>query len=158
MDHFLLVDMSPAKPAEVEADFTVTGTAGDAAHPARKPFFYARWQPEAHGSEKPSLNLDLVPTGKPGEACLFFRGKPLAAQKVTFYPPGAAEQELVSDSAGLVHFDDAKPGLYLLVAARYCRLLPKRFGGALYRREHLQSGACLLRAKLCGRAHLQHAG
>jgi len=118
-DHFLLNGASANKQAEAEADFAVMGVPGTAEKPARKPFFYARWQPEGGGAVQPSLDFDLVPTGNAGEACVYFRGKPVPGAKVTFYPPSAAEQELTSDDAGKVHFDDSKPGFYLLAASHH---------------------------------------
>jgi hypothetical protein len=116
-DHFLLVGLSSTKAAQMESDFTVMGTPENSEKPARKPFFYARWQPPGAIASQPSLNFDIVPTGNAGEARVFFRGKPLPAVKVKFHPPEGAEEELISDNAGLIHFDDSKPGFYLLCAA-----------------------------------------
>lgn len=116
-DHFLLVGLTPAKPAQIESDFTVMGAPGTAEKPARKPLFYARWQPAGAPAMKPSLNFDIVRTGKDGEAQVFFRGKPLPAVKVQFHPPAGAEQDLISDADGFIHFDESKPGFYLIVGA-----------------------------------------
>ncbi len=131
-DGFLLVGASPAKGAQIETGFTVMGKQGDPEKPARKPYFYARWQPPGSGATKPGLNFDIVPTDKAGEARVYFRGQPLAGVKLKLYPPGAAEQELVSDEAGLVHFTATKPGLYLLAGARHRESIPGFFGGKGY--------------------------
>lgn len=131
-DGYLLNGASVAKVALAETGFTVMGKAGDPEKPARKPFFYARWQPEGAGAAQPALNFDLVPTGTPGKVGVYFRGKPLAGAKVTLYPPAEAEQELVSDAEGLVHFTATKPGLYLLAAAHHREAISGFFGGKAY--------------------------
>ncbi|MDB6138455.1 MAG: cobalt transporter substrate-binding protein [Verrucomicrobiaceae bacterium] len=129
---FLLAGASPAKAAQAETGFTVIGKAGNPEKPARKPFFYARWQPPGAGAAKPALNFDLVPTGKTGEVCVYFRGKPLAGVKVKLCPPAAVSQELVSNAEGLVKFTAEKPGLYLLVAAHQRETVSGFFGGKPY--------------------------
>jgi hypothetical protein len=128
-DHFLLVGAAPDKVAQIETGFTVMGKPGNPEKPARKPNFYARWHPVGAGAGQPGANLDIVPTGKPGEARVFFRGKPLADVKLKFHPPGAAEQELVSDADGLVRFEATKPGFYLLAGARHRETIAGFFGG-----------------------------
>src|SRR5262249_16352751 len=105
---------------------------GDPEKPARKPYFYARWQPPGAGPAKPGLNFDLVPTGTAGEVGVYFRGKPLAGVKVTLYPPAEAEQTLVSDDQGLVHFSVRKPGLYRLAGAHQRENVSGFFGGKPY--------------------------
>jgi hypothetical protein len=115
-DGFLLLGSSSSQAAQIETGFTVMGQPGDPQKPARKPYFYARWQPAEAGVGQPGLNFDLVPTGTPGKVCVYFRGKPLPGVKVKLYPPAEAEQELVSDATGLVQFSATKPGLYLLTA------------------------------------------
>lgn|GEM_PF-413404 len=131
-DHYLLVGARPEQAAQVETGFTVMGNGGDASKPARKPYFYARWQPANAGPAKPGLNFDIVPTGTAGEACVYFRGKPLEGVKVKLYPPAEAEQELTSDKDGKIHFSVAKPGLYLLAAARQRETVNGFFGGKAY--------------------------
>lgn len=128
-DGFFLEKAQPAQPVQVETGFTVMGKAGDPEKPARKPYFYARWQPVGSAPATPGLNFDIVPTGKQGEACVYFRGKPLAGVKVKLYPPAEAEQELTSDEAGIVRFSSTKPGLYLLSAGRQRETIPGFFGG-----------------------------
>lgn len=131
-DNFLLVNADPAKPAQIETGFTVMGKQGDSEKPARKPNFYARWEPAGLVAGTPALNFDLVPTGQAGEVGLYFRGKPIAGVKVKLYPPAEAEQELTTDDKGFVHFTATKPGLYLLAAARYREDVSGFFGGKGY--------------------------
>ena len=131
-DGFLLAGAVATQAAQIETGFTVMGQAGDPEKPARKPYFYARWQPAGAGVAKPALNFDLVPTGTPGKVCVYFRGKPLAGVKVKLYPPAEAEQELVSDAEGLVQFSATKPGLYLLAAAHQRETITGFFGGKAY--------------------------
>lgn len=131
-DGFLLNGASAAKPAQIETGFTVMGKPGYPEKPARKPYFYAHWQPAGAGAGQPALNFDLVPTGTPGKVCVYFRGKPLAGVKVKLYPPAEAEQELVSDADGMVQFTATKPGLYLLAAARQRETIAGFFGGKAF--------------------------
>ncbi len=131
-DGFLLSDASAAIPVQIETGFTVMGKAGDAEKPARKPFFYARWQPAGLIAAQPALNFDLVPTGSAGKVCVYLRGKPLAGAKVKLYSPTEPDQELTSDAEGLIHFTATKPGLYMLAAARQRELIPGFFGGKAY--------------------------
>jgi hypothetical protein len=131
-DGFALAGSTATKAAQAETGFTVMGKAGDPEKPARKPYFYARWQPAGATAATPGLNFDLVPTETAGTVCLYFRGKPVAGAKVKFYPPGAADQELTSDDQGLVKFEATKPGLYLLAAAHQRENTPGYFGGRAY--------------------------
>jgi hypothetical protein len=131
-DGFVLTGAVATQSVQIETGFTVMGKAGDPEKPARKPFFYARWQPTGAVAAKPALNFDLVPTETTGKVCVYFRGKPLAGVKVTLYPPGAAEQELTSDAAGLVQFAAEKPGLYLLTSAHQRETISGFFGGKAY--------------------------
>lgn len=131
-DGFALVGSAASKPAQIETGFTVMGKAGDPGKPARKPYFYARWQPAGAGAGQPALNFDLVPTGQKGEVRVYFRGKPLAGVKVTLHPPGEGDKELTSDADGLVHFSAEKPGLYLLSAAHQRESIAGFFGGKGY--------------------------
>ncbi len=89
--------------------------------PARKPYFYARWAPSFEQKAKPTLNLDLVPTGKPGEVQAFFRQKPLAGAKATLFTPEANDQELTADKNGVFKFktDPNEKGLFMLKIGRY---------------------------------------
>lgn len=89
--------------------------------PARKPYFYARWAPDFNQKAKPTLTLDLVPTGKPGEVQAFFRQKPLAGAKATLYTPEANDQELTADNNGIFTFktNPEEKGLYMLKIGRH---------------------------------------
>lgn len=127
-DHFLLGKVAEGKPAFAQAHFTVRKLHED--KPARAPIFYCRWQPEGAGEGKPSLTLDIVPTGKPGEARVYFRGKPLPDVEMGLHAPGKDQQKLKSDAEGYVRVTDlASPGPYLLTVARYSEDLPGFFNG-----------------------------
>jgi len=108
-NHFLLVGVSPTNTVGVETAFTVRA--------ARKPFFYARWQPPGSGAGKPFLTLDIVPTGIPGEARVYLRGKPLGGVKATFRTPDDKDQELVADAEGILRFKSNQSGQHMLSIA-----------------------------------------
>jgi hypothetical protein len=110
-DNFLLIGTSPANVACVETSFAVRG--------GRKPIFYARWQPANAGAATPMLTLDLVPTGKPGEVRVYFRGQPLGGIAATLRTPDEKEQELTADAEGFLHFESKQAGQYLLTIAHY---------------------------------------
>jgi hypothetical protein len=110
-NHFLMVSASPANAAGAESIFTVRA--------ARKPHFYARWQPAGAGAGTPLLTFDLVPTGKPGEARVHFRGQPLGGLKATLRTPDDMEKEIPVDAEGYVRFESKQSGLHLLTIAHY---------------------------------------
>jgi hypothetical protein len=110
-NHFLMVSASPTNVAGVESVFTVRA--------ARKPHFYARWQPSGAGAGTPLLTFDLVPTGKPGEARVYFRGQPLGGLKATLRTPDDNEKEIPVDAEGYVRFDSKQRGLHLLTIPHY---------------------------------------
>lgn len=127
-DHFLLGKLPAGKAAFAQAQFTVRKLHED--KPARAPIFYCRFQPEGAGEGKPSLTLDIVPTGKPGEARVYFRGKPLPDVEIGLHAPGQDQQKLKADGEGFVRVADlSKPGPYLLTVARYSEDLPGFFNG-----------------------------
>lgn len=127
-DHFLLGKTSAGKPAFAQAQFTVRKLHED--KPARAPIFYCRFQPEGAGEGKPAMTMDVVPTGKPGEARVYFRGKPLADVEVGLHAPATDEVKLKTDAEGFVRVTDlSKPGPYLLTVARYSEDLPGFFNG-----------------------------
>src|SRR5688572_13342260 len=82
-DHYSMQGVSITNIVGAETSFTVRA--------ARKPLFYARWQPAGAGEGKPLLTLDLVPTGKPGEARLYLRGQPKGNVKATLHTPNGDE-------------------------------------------------------------------
>ncbi len=130
-DHFLLGDAKADKPIQAQAYFTVRQM--DPKKPARGPVFYARWQPAGAGAGTPGATLDIVPTGKAGEARVYFRGKPLGGVKLSLQSPGNSEKELTADAEGLVKVEDvSKKGLYQLAVARYSEDLPGFFNGMPY--------------------------
>lgn len=124
-DHFLIEQSTSTQSIQAETAFPV--------RKARKPLFYARWQPMGLESAGPALPLDIVPTGKPGEVRVYFRGKPLPSAKLTLHIPKAAEVELSADADGFAQVGDAKEsGLYLLTCAGHSEPLPGFSGGAAY--------------------------
>lgn len=127
-DQFFLAKSEKSKPTFAQAHFAIRKLHED--KPARAPIFYCRWQPEGAGEAKPAMTMDIVPTGKPGEARVFFRGKPLANVEMGFYPPAGDKQDLKTDAEGYVRVTDlSKPGPYLLTVARYSEDLPGFFNG-----------------------------
>lgn len=127
-DHFYLGQVDAGKPAFAQAQFTVRKLHED--KPARAPIFYCRWQPEGAGAGKPAMTMDIVPTGKPGEAQVFFRGKPLPEIELTLFAPATDGVKLKADAQGFVRVTDlSKPGPYLLAVARYSEDLPGFFNG-----------------------------
>ncbi|SKA76605.1 hypothetical protein SAMN02745166_00209 [Prosthecobacter debontii] len=127
-DHFLLTGSTSDKPAFGQAPFVVRKLHED--KPARAPIFYCRWQPEGGGAGTPAMTLDIVPTGQPGEARVYFRGKPLPDLEVGLHPPASDEIKLKTDAEGYVRVEDlSKAGPYLLTVARYSEDLPGYFLG-----------------------------
>ncbi len=123
-DHFLLVGTSPGNIACAETSFTVRG--------GRKPYFYARWQPVGVTNALPLLTLDLVPTGKPGEVRVYFRGRPLGGVKATLRTPDEKESEIVADGEGNLRFEPKQSGQYLLTLAHHRETLAGFHGGHPY--------------------------
>ncbi len=110
-DHFLLGAASATNTICTEAIFTVRS--------GRKPYFYARWQPSGSAAGEPLLTLDLVPTGKAGEARAYFRGQPLPGAKAKLRTPDEKEEEIVADHEGFVRFKAEQSGQYLLTIAHH---------------------------------------
>lgn len=110
-NHFAMITASPTNVAGVESIFTVRA--------ARKPHFYARWQPAGGGAGTPMLTFDLVPTGKPGEARVYFRGQPIGGLKAVFRTPDDTEKEIAVDAEGYVRFESKQNGLHLLTIAHH---------------------------------------
>ncbi len=77
--------------------------------------------------------MDIVPTGKPGEARVYFRGKPLGGVEVLFFNPAFEEQKLKADAEGFVCAPDiSKLGSYLLAVSRYSEDLSGFFNGVAF--------------------------
>lgn len=136
-DHFALADTNAKQSVQAETIFNVIGGKpggkGDQAGPSRRPFFYARWY--SFGTTevaKPATNLDLVPTGKPGEVCVYFRGKPLADIEVFAHTPDGKELTFKSDKDGLVKVPVEQPGFYMLNCKRYREIIDGFSGGKPY--------------------------
>ncbi len=130
-DHFLLGQFDLSRPVFAQAQFTVRKLHED--KPARAPIFYCRWQPDAWAEGKPSMTLDIVPTGKPGEARVYFRGKPLPNVEMLFFSPQVSDEKITADAEGCVRAPDmSKPGHYLLAVARYSEDLSGFYHGVPY--------------------------
>ena len=115
-NHFLLVTAWSTNTACSETSFIVMSAAGK---PGRKPIFYARWQPSFETAGAPSLNLDIVPTGKAGEVRVYFRGQPLGGAKATLRTPDEVEKELVANADGFIRFESKQSGQHHLSIARH---------------------------------------
>ncbi len=114
-DHFLLVGIDPADTACGETRFPVMKRSD---RPASWPQFYMRWHPAgAPAPAAPTLTLDILPAGAPGEFRVLFRGRPLAGAQVGVDHLGAgAGANLTADDAGLVRYRTTTPGLVLLTS------------------------------------------
>jgi hypothetical protein len=108
-NHYAIAGVSGTNIIGVETSFTVRA--------GRKPYFYARWQPVGAGEGKPLLTLDLVPTGKPGEARLYLRGEPRGGVKAMLMTPNGDEKEFTTDAEGYIRVPATESGLYLLTVA-----------------------------------------
>ena len=128
-NHFLLVAASPSNAACAETSFIVMSAPGK---PGRKPNFYARWSPSLAVAATPALNLDLVPTGKPGEVRIYFRGQPLGGVKATLRTPDEVEKELTADAEGFVRFESKQSGQHHLSIGRHRETLAGFHGGKAY--------------------------
>jgi hypothetical protein len=123
-DCFTLAQAASSNTACVESTFTVRG--------GRKPIFYARWQQVGVDAGTSLLTLDLVPTGKPGEVRVYFRGKPLGGIAATLRTPDEKDQEITADAEGLLHFETKQSGQYLLTLAHYREPLAGFHAGVAY--------------------------
>ncbi len=120
-DHFQIAGSSAAQVTAAEATYMVMGAPG---RPGRKPVFHARWHPNGAPPPAPGLNLDLVPTGKPGEIRAFFRGKPLGGVTATLRLPDERERELTADADGFLRFTPEQKGVHQIRIARHRETLP----------------------------------
>ncbi len=102
--------------------------------PARKPYFYARWVSDFTQKARPSMTLDLVPTGKQGEVQAFFRNKPLAGVEVSLFTPNLNDEVYKADENGIIQFktNPEEKGLYMLKIERYREELPGFDRGVAY--------------------------
>lgn len=123
-NHFALVNVPSANQAGVESIFTVRA--------ARKPHFYARWQPAGGGAGAPMLTFDLVPTGKPGEVRVYFRGNPLGGLIAVLRTPDDTEKEIPVDAEGYIRFESKQHGLHLLMIPHYRESIPGFHLGKAY--------------------------
>lgn len=115
-EYILLRDISAEGAAFAEITNIPVRTGGK--NPPAKSQVYIRWQPAGVAATVPAMTLDLVPTGKPGEVRVHFRGAPLARAKVEVFTPGEKEpKDVVADETGLVRFDSERPGTFLFECA-----------------------------------------
>ena len=135
-DGFPLSGTTLKMSVQAETVFNVIGGnpqgKGDQAGPSRRPFFYARWQTPGKEAGKPTMNFDIVPTGRPNEVCVYFRGKPLPDVEVFAHMPEGQEATLKSDKDGLVKVPSEKPGIYMLHCKRYREMINGFTGGKAY--------------------------
>lgn len=128
-DHFLVAGAAATNVAGVDTGFSVMAAPD---RPGHKPFFYARWHPPTAGAGRPALTLDLVPTGTPGEARVYFRGQPLPDVKATLRTPDEKEQEITADGGGLLKFPVTQSGQYHVSIARHREAVPGFSDGQPY--------------------------
>ncbi|HEY1120037.1 MAG TPA: DUF4198 domain-containing protein [Haloferula sp.] len=130
-DHYTLGGANPDQSLVAENAFPVMSFGGK---PARRPLFYSRWLPA--GGDKvagqPSLTLDIVPTGNPGEARVYFRGKPLPDTKAQLNAPNGSHKPLKTDAGGVVKFTTDEPGRWVLTVPGYSEELPGFANGQPY--------------------------
>lgn len=77
------------------------------------------WTPAARlvtsdAVQAPKLTLDLVPSGKPGEFKVYYKGQPLPKAKVGIVVQSGWNKEATSDDQGAVKFDLPWQGTYIL--------------------------------------------
>src|SRR5262249_31956203 len=128
-DQFVLTGAAAKNPAAVETGFEVLSATNK---PSRKPYFYARWTPDISKATSPSLLLDLVPTGQPGEVRVYFRNQPVPNAAVVLTPPVGDEQKLTADANGVVRFTTEASGLYQLTYSHHRESTPGFSGGRYY--------------------------
>ncbi len=76
------------------------------------------------------MKMAVVLTGRPGDARVYFRGKPLGGVELLYFSPKVSDQKLQADAEGYVRAPDiSKPGQYMLAVARYSEQLPGFFNG-----------------------------
>ncbi|MCW1884358.1 DUF4198 domain-containing protein [Luteolibacter flavescens] len=130
-DHYTLGGTKPDQTLVMETAFPVMSFGGGA---PRRPIFYSRWLPE--GGDKvagqPSLTLDIVPTGKPGEARVYFRGKPLPDTKARLNAPDGSHTPLKTDAEGIVKFTTNDTGRWVLTVPGYSEEVPGFANGQPY--------------------------
>ncbi|MFT3991016.1 MAG: hypothetical protein QM680_06355 [Luteolibacter sp.] len=113
-DGFLIEEVPSKLPLLAQTTFPVRKRAAAEGKPASASFTtaFARFQP-AGAEATPTTTLDLVPSEK-GKATLYFKGKPLAAGKVTLFGSSAKPVSLQADEQGAVTIPaDAKGDVLL---------------------------------------------
>jgi hypothetical protein len=130
-DSYRLIGAATTNIVQAEIGFSVMG-AGATNRPIRKPMFYARWHTGGTTALKPTTTFDIVPTGKPDEFQVFFRGAPVPAVKVTSHMPDGEEKVLTADDKGIVQFKGDKPGIYMLSCAHQRETVKAYANGEFY--------------------------
>jgi hypothetical protein len=128
-DHFALPGLALTNTVCLEADYAVMTSPGK---PGRKPVFYARWQPAGGAVGVPALTLDLVPTGRPGEVRVYFRGQPLGEVPAVLRSPDGKDHELQAGADGTLRFTTTQPGLHHLSIGRHREAVGGFHGGLAY--------------------------
>jgi uncharacterized GH25 family protein len=105
------------------------------------------WTPAARfvtdfTAQEPKLALDIVPTGKPGEVQVVFRGKPLPKATVDIVAPSGWGLQKTSDDQGKVSFPIPWKGAYV-VKTRQVENVPGKRPAAAGQPESAYDGASL---------------
>ncbi|WP_063583255.1 hypothetical protein [Achromobacter ruhlandii] len=88
----------------------------------------ARYMADASVAAKPSLTMDIVPTGKAGEFQIVLKGQPLAKTKLVAMVQSGWEKVAYTDAQGKAHLDLPWKGQYVLRAMHIDRTPGERAG------------------------------
>lgn len=128
-DGFLLPEISAGKAAFAETGFPLRAQKEKR---GTRSLVYARWNPDGTAVGAPAFFLDIVPTGKPGEARVYFQDKPLGGAKLALLSPGEKEREITADGDGFVRIQTVKSGLYILACEHQRQAQTGYFGGQFF--------------------------
>lgn len=87
----------------------------------------ARWV-SSLAAQQPALRFDIVPTGRPGQFRVYYKGQPLPKAKVSAVIPNGWKREETADEAGQVQFALPWRGAYVLEAHHLDRQPGERKG------------------------------
>jgi len=93
------------------------------------------WAPAARlvtnfTAQQPKLTFDIVPTGKPGQFKVTYKGQPLPKIAVHAIVPSGWTKEATSDAQGLIQFDLPWRSMYVLEAEHIDKTGGERAGKA----------------------------
>ena len=110
-----------------------------------KPLFYARYA-AGPTAQKPSAELDLVPTGQAGAFQLFLKGQALPGIKVVVVAPNGWTREVKTDAEGRIEADMPWRGVYVLEATH---VVPEsgEYNGVPYEARRMRSTLAYRQAK-----------